>query len=47
MMQSSFYLQISIKEQGFQHAPAGKRPPGKEWTCAGFKTSVRFSGARD
>jgi hypothetical protein len=25
MMQSNFYLQISIKELGFQHAPSGKR----------------------
>jgi hypothetical protein len=45
MMQSNLYLQISIKEQGFQHAPSSKRPSGKEWTCTGFETGVRFSGA--
>jgi hypothetical protein len=37
MMQSNLYLQISIKEQGFQYALAGKRPSGKEWTCTGLK----------
>jgi hypothetical protein len=47
MMQSNLYLQISIKEQGFQHAPAGKRPSAKEWTCTGFETDARSAGARD